>query len=102
MRDWWTTRLRAWRDSVGAPVHAIWLAGGDSATMSDFTRGYDLSGTTLVRVSDDDAGRIGRKLGVYATPTLYLLDHTGALRFGVLGEALPPADSGRAACARAG
>jgi hypothetical protein len=97
MRDSWAARLRAWTDTIGAPMRAIWLTASDSATARAFTLGYDLSGIVLARAIDDPE-RVGRRLGVIGTPTSYLLDRTGTLRLGILGDTLPPAHMARAAC----
>jgi hypothetical protein len=98
MRARWAEMLRVWRDSVGTPVHAVWASTADSASLRLFVGGFDLGRTDLVRIvgNPDDAGR---QLGIYATPTSYLLDTHGRLRAGVLGIGMPPADSGRASCA---
>lgn len=97
MRESWRADVASWTDSVGAPVRSLWLMAGDSATTQRFTAGFDLGATTIARLTGD-AALAGRRLGIYGTPTVYLLDPTGALRVGVLGNGLPPADSGRAAC----
>jgi hypothetical protein len=97
MRDGWKVDASAWIDSVGAPVRVVWLTAADSISMRDFVAGYDLGPVTFARVVGNP-NEVGRRLGVYGTPTLYLLDRSGALRVGALGYWFPPVDSGRVAC----
>jgi hypothetical protein len=97
MRDSWSADLSRWTDSVRAPVRAIWVTAGDSATVQRFTTGFHLGETTVARFVGDVAVA-SHRLGIYGTPTLYLVDRAGVLRVGVLGDGLPPVDSGRAAC----
>lgn len=99
MRETWTRNAAVWSDSVGSHVSKIWLAGDDLSSLNEFYGGYDFEGVTLARLDDDPARALGR-LGVFGTPTTYLLDRGGLLRMGVMGERLPPAEVGREVCAR--
>ena len=97
MRDSWRRDVTQWSDSLGVPVTMLWLAGEDDATLTEFYSGYDFEGVTLLRVADDPARALGR-LGLIGTPTTYLLDPHGRLRMGVMGDLLPPIETGREIC----
>ena len=97
MRREWPAAYRAWRDSVGGPVRLTWLSNGDSAETANFYRGFRLPGVTRARYVFTSATAMSR-LGVYLTPTTYLLDRDGRLRVGDIENFLPPADSTRAVC----
>lgn len=95
MRYTWAARFRTWRDSVGAPLSVIWVAPQDSADQAGFYEGFDLDDVKKAQLADVDALT---PLGIYGTPTLYLLDRNRRLRLGALGDVLPPADSVRHVC----
>ena len=98
MRETWTRNAAIWSDSVGSYVSKIWLAGDDLSSLNEFYAGYDFDGVTVARLDDNPARALGR-LGVFGTPTTYLVDRDGLLRMGVMGERLPPAGVGRDVCA---
>jgi hypothetical protein len=97
MRIWWPPVFRAWSDSVGGAVRAIWLSNFDSSSLASFYQGYDLRETTKLRMTVMSDSLMHR-LGIYATPTTYLLDRQGLLRFGTLDLSLPPVDSAKRFC----
>lgn len=97
MRGTWPQQAREWADSVGVPVHSVWLSGEDEETLNTFYEGYDFSGVTLARLPSRPA-RTLQRLGLVGTPTSYLLDRQGRLRLGVLGDRFPPVPQGQRAC----
>ncbi len=94
----WRKVYEAWADSINYPIQSAWLGAGESAPLELFFHAYDGGNALRIRAMADPR-RVGRLLGVYATPMTYLLDRSGRLRVGVLGDQLPPIDSARAACA---
>ena len=97
MRGTWPQRADAWSDSVGVPVMNIWLAGEEVGALREFYFGYDFEGVVLGRIPKDPARALER-LGVFGTPTTYLLDAEGRLRMGMIGDTLPPLNKGREVC----
>lgn len=97
MRTSWPARLRVWRDSVPASIRVVWASREDASALKTFHAGYDFAGVRLAQLADFPH-RSQEALGIYGTPTTYLLDRWGRLRVGVLGDQLPPADSAYAAC----
>lgn len=97
MRDQWSSTYSAWHDSVEASIRVTWIAAADSGALLEFYSGHDLSGVRKARMRSDDVA-FRNSLGVYATPTVYLLDRQDRLRTGSLGFNLPPADSATRAC----
>ncbi len=97
MRYTWPEQARLWTDSVGVPLQLVWLAGEEPVDLLAFYRGYDLRGVRLLRVTSSPAEALAR-LGVFGTPTTYLVDASGRLRLAVMGNRLPPATAAREAC----
>ncbi|GEM_PF-2434442 len=100
MRTDWRERWAVSSDSIDAPIRTIWLTDHPEEATAPFTAGYHLGGiefSTMVPSKKQSA----ELLGVYGTPTTFLLDRAGRLRVGVIGNQLPPADSARAACHKA-
>lgn len=97
MRVTWPARARSWVDSVGGGVNLLWIGGDDVTEQQAFYAGFDFDGVALASVVGD-AGRVLGRLGLFATPTTYLLDRMGRLRQGVLGDRLPSVTAGVAAC----
>jgi hypothetical protein len=98
MRDQWNEKYSHWLDTVGAPVRAVWVAAAESDTLQAFLDGsglLDAVGLARMRPGDPD---FRTRLGVYATPTVYLLDQHDKLRIGSLGFNLPPVDSAAQIC----
>lgn len=97
MRLTWSARARSWADSVGREVNFIWLAGDDVTEQQSFYSGFDFAGVVLRTVVGEPGRALGR-LGLFGTPTTYLLDREGLLREGVMGDRLPSVSAGMAAC----
>lgn len=97
MRATWPSRARLWVDSVGAEVERVWLSGDSEGDLQAFYEGFDFDDVTLLRVPEEPALALGR-LGLFGTPTTYLLDRKGRLHFGVMGDRLPPVSEGQDAC----
>lgn len=97
MRTQWAARYAAWSDSVRAPIEVIWVAAADSNEFANFFAGNELNDIRRLRLDASDE-RFRDQLGVYATPTIYLLDRENRLRTGSLGFTLPPVDSAVRAC----
>ena len=97
MRDRWNVDYAMWLDSVKAPIRVAWIAAADSDVLEEFYNGYQLAEVRKVRMPLGDPS-FRNRLGIYATPTIYLLDRNDKLRTGSLGFNLPPADSAAQAC----
>lgn len=95
MRYSWPRRFAIWRDSISSSMQAVWLAPQEAAEQSTFYEGFNYKG---IRRGQLLSGTGGKKLGVIGTPTAYLLDSSGRLRIGILGDILPPADSAARVC----
>lgn len=97
MRVTWPGELRSWSEAVGTPVHAVWLMGQNPAVQNAFYDGYDFESITRAWIPSRP-GRALRLLGIYGTPTTYLLDRTGRVRQGLMGDRLPAVEEGINAC----
>lgn len=97
MRTTWSDAFVPWSDSVGSAVQVAWLAAPDSTGLKEF---YSIEVPNDIHrlVLADGDSMLRRRLGVYAMPTIYLVDAGGRLRFGSMGFSLPPVDSAIAAC----
>ncbi len=96
-RATWASRARAWRDSVARPVRFAWVAAESPSALEGFVREFDFAGFTLLTFNPEESNPLS-KLGVYGTPTTYLIDAEGRLRYGVLGPLLPALDVAASAC----
>lgn len=97
MRFAWTARAQAWADSLDYEPVLAWLTAEDSSRVEEFYRGFRMAPVRqLLVVGEQELA--AERLGIFGTPTLYLLDRNGNLRFGIVGDNFPPADSARAAC----
>jgi hypothetical protein len=94
MRHDWRERFMAFGDTAGTTPVAIWIGFEPFAELRAFYAGFAFDGIVLAQ----SLSPMARDLGVYGTPTLYLLDSSGRLRYGILGDRLPPVDSTIAAC----
>ena len=97
MRIWWPSVFRTGNDSAGGSVRAVWLSNSDSTSLARFYEGYDLRAVTTLRMTVRVDSLLHR-LGIYATPTTYLIDRQGKLRTGTLDLDLPPADAAKHLC----
>lgn len=97
MRITWPRQYRAWADSIGAPMRAVWLSADSLEVLRTFYSGYDFRGIELARITTEPRAAM-RRLGIYGTPTTYLIDRDGRLRIGVAGDQLPPTTSARTFC----
>lgn len=99
MRVTWPSKLKAWQDSLDQPVTTVWLSEEQREALDVFISGYALE--TAVDIFASNAGRptqFFEELGLIGTPTLYLLDRQGLLRYGIAGDHLPPAARVDEAC----
>lgn len=97
MRTTWPPRYRIWADSVGVPIEAIWLSQGNADAFEMFMEGYRSSDVQLAYNVGSPEDLVA-DLGVVGTPTLYLVDKSGTVRLGVLGDLLPPVSIAREGC----
>lgn len=97
MRFTWPRQVEAWSDSVGSNVGLIWIAPDRPEKLAEFVDGFKFDNVKLASLSRRP-NRAMRKLGVYGTPTAYLLDRLGRLRIGVMGDRLPPVRASREVC----
>jgi hypothetical protein len=97
MRYWWAATAREWSTQVGAPISLLWIADEDERTIRAFVAGFDFDGITVGSFTDSRRNAF-QLLGVFGTPTSYLLDARGVLRFGMMGDRFPPIADARAAC----
>lgn len=97
MRGSWPAASRRWVDSVGAPIKLVWLGGEDHQTLLDFYSGFAFAGVRKLKVNEDPVGTF-RRLGVIGTPTTYLLDGSGQLIQGIIGNRRPPVRLARDSC----
>jgi hypothetical protein len=88
-------QVRVWIDSVG---HQYASSGSqeNADTLKSFYNGFDLGEVTRVRVAADPATAM-RRLGVIGTPSLPR-GRGGRLRFGILGDHLPPTSIAKTVC----
>ncbi len=93
----WRSRLEEWTRRVDRTVHPIWLFDGDSDNIEAFVERYSLSGVEAISVHERSDVRF-RELGVWGTPTSYLLDGSMRLRYGMIGDRFPPDSVTKAAC----
>lgn len=100
MRINWRYRFSAWRDSVGVDIRPIWLGSGTSDEFRAFTTGFPLEGISLTHLPVKGTGIAYESLGVIGTPTVYLVDTSGKVEGGVLGDRFPPVDLARRSCPR--
>lgn len=97
MRWTWPRKAAEWTRAVGETVSFVWLAGEPAAVLRSFYEGFDFSDVTLLNVTGNAGEALGR-LGLFGTPTTYLLDAKRRLGYGVMGDRLPPIDVGRRIC----
>lgn len=99
MRVTWPARFSAWVDSVGKDVRPLWLSEGGESALLAFTRGYTLGDIDLASLPTGTTMAAYRDLGVLGTPTLYLVDTSGSVVAGLIGDTFPPVDLARRSCA---
>lgn len=97
MRHTWGSRARAWSDSIGEQVRLVWLTGESSEALRQFTRSYDLADAAMVTIAARPERTLAR-LGVFGTPTTYLVDRDGHVRTGVVGDYFPSVAEARQVC----
>jgi hypothetical protein len=97
MRISWYARWRIWEDSLSARVPTAWLFAESERTTREFFPDSMMIGIRRLRQIHSGDGSWNR-LGVYGTPTIYLLDRQRRLRYGVVGASLPPATVTDAVC----
>lgn len=95
MRYTWPARFRVWHDSVGQPLAVVWAAPQSDSEQAVFYRGFGLDSIRKEKLTDVHSLT---RLGVYGTPTIFVIDRQMRLRIGILGDALPPADTVRRVC----
>lgn len=100
MRGTWQEGFSAWQDSVGVPIKAVWIAEADSLELDAFYASHSLPKVVKATLPAG-SNQLRKQLGVYATPSVYLVDRRGRLRIGIIGHLLPPVDSTRAICRNA-
>ena len=83
--------------AVGVPMRGVWLSGEDKRVMESFYEGYLFQDIVRARVISRP-GAAFHRLGVYGTPTSYLLDSFGKLRYGIMGDRLPSVEMVRESC----
>lgn len=97
MRTEWYARWRHWNESTDSRVVTIWLTSEGAAASRTFLPDSLLRGVVLARQPTHASGS-WRDLGVYGTPTSYLLDPQDRLIYGIVGTQLPPVSLTRSAC----
>lgn len=97
MRWTWSAQTQAWADSIGRPVNLLWLAAEPAESLRSFVSGFDFEATSMNLIVGDKGATL-RRLGIFATPTIYLADYQGRLRFGIVGDHLPPVPIAQAVC----
>lgn len=89
MRATWPAHFRAWSDSVGRSIQAVWIFGGERQALDVFLAGYDLGGVIAAHIVSD-ADEAFRRFGVFGTPISYVVDASGRMRVGMIGNRFPP------------
>ena len=96
MRVTWPTEFPHRAQSVGAPVRTAWIAPDSWDEITEFFRGWPLDFVEALRFEHPDLA--WKALGVFGTPTSYLVDQNGRVRFGTIGLSFPPDTVGRRVC----
>lgn len=97
MRHSWYPRWRATMDSIQFEVLTVWLTAELPSSAERIVSGGMIP-KILFAHQLPGQGNTWRRLGVYGTPTTYLLDGTMRLRYGLAGAGLPPASVLRGVC----
>jgi hypothetical protein len=90
MRYSWPREYSELLASVGQPIEAVWIFGGEADSVNHFVNGFRHPDISVVLVHD--VSRVIQELGVFGTPITYLVDARGRKRIGIAGNRLPPAD----------
>lgn len=91
MRPTWSDSFRQLVSETGPSVVALWIFANEKDEVEDFLRGFALDSSIAVATVASDPDESFRRLGVLATPTTYVADRFGNLRFGIEGSLLPEA-----------
>lgn len=91
MRRTWPGDFLAWQAAVGVSVRAVWLSDGSPEQATAFLTARILP-AELAYVIEEHAAFAYRDLGVLGTPTSYLVDASGLVLGGIIGDVLPPTE----------
>ena len=97
MRQSWYAAWRTWEDSLSVRVPTVWFFSESERTIREFLPDSMMIGIRRLRQLHSGDGSWNR-LGVYGTPTIFLLDRQRKLRYGIVGASLPPANVTDAVC----
>jgi hypothetical protein len=100
MRRSWNQRFQQYRDASGHDIRAMWLTAEEEGAAREFIAGYDFDGITLAQVAPGYDRALSR-MGFYSTPTIFLIDSGGRLRYGIIGDLFPPAATIEQVCGSA-
>jgi len=102
MRASWQVEAAQMRSDTEGSVRTVWLSAGSDDQMREFYAGFDMSGTDLWNIPTSQRGALAvqRSLGVWGSPTIYVVDETGHLKYGKIGVGLPAGERLKRACGR--
>lgn len=98
MRLSWALRHREWETRVGRDIPSVWIVDGALDSLAAFVSTYSMTQVVLVAIRPSSPAHF-RQLGVWGTPTTYLLDDSTRLIYGMIGNGFPPDSVARQACA---
>lgn len=88
MRHTWQPRFDRWADSVSESLQVMWLFGNTAGETKEFLDNVERGGAIVAILATERLAAL-RQLGVYGTPTLYIVDRDTRLRLGISGFQLP-------------
>ena len=91
MRSTWPSQLEALVGELGIPIKGVWLANEDIGVLARFCNGFDFRGVARAVVMPG-MRKAFRRLGVFSTPTTYVVDSDGRLRYGLTGDRFPKSE----------
>ena len=97
MRLTWASRHGEWETRVGRSIPSVWLVDGALNSLAAFVSTYSMTHVSLAAIRPASPAHF-RQLGVWGTPTTYLLDDSSKLIYGMIGNGFPPDSVARRAC----
>lgn len=98
MRETWQREVDAWSGSLALPIQSHWLFLDPPETLSEFTKHPNMDRVHISSIVGPGHRPGARLLGVFGTPTIFLVDREGLLRIGVMGDLLPTASEAAQWC----